>query len=284
MNKKILYRIIAILLFGFLAGIGINFFLTPSHIYSSGVTGLSQLLSSIGTDFLNININISTWVLIINLPLVYLSWRKLGKKFTFYTLLAILSSSLFIRIIPNAVITDNPLLAAIFGGLLTGAGVGLCFRAGFSTGGTDIIVLVVQKLTGKSVGQLGFLLNGIIVSIAGIMYGWELALYSLVAIFATTKIMDLFYIQQYKLTVTIFTKKEKEIVDSLIKGHTRGVTVNQNLYGGYTKEPLTAIVTVISKHELFFVKKNVLDIDPDAFVNVQPTADVIGKFAENSVL
>ena len=192
MNKKILYRIIAILLYGFLAGIGINFFLTPAHIYSGGVTGLSQLLSSIGTDFLNINIDISTWVLIINLPLVYLSWRKLGKKFTFYTLLAILSSSLFIRIIPNAVITDNSLLAAIFGGLLTGAGVGLCFRAGFSTGGTDIIVLVVQKLTGKSVGQLGFLLNGIIVSLAGIMYGWELALYSLVAIFATTKICLLY--------------------------------------------------------------------------------------------
>lgn len=284
MNRKILYRIVAILFYGLLAGIGINIFLTPAHVYSAGVTGLSQLLSSMGNNFLNINIGISTWVLLINLPLIYLSWRKLGKKFTFYTLLAVVSSSLFIRLIPAIPITDNPLLASIFGGVLTGAGVGICFRLGFSTGGTDIIVLVVQKLTGKSVGQLGLILNGIIVSIAGITYGWELALYSLVSIFASTKIIDLLYIQQYKLTVTIFTKKEKEVVENLLKNNARGVTVNPNLYGGYTKEGLTSIITVISKHELFFVKKNILDIDPDAFVNVQPTIEVIGKFAENSLL
>lgn len=284
MNRKILYRIVAILFYGLLAGIGINIFLTPAHVYSAGVTGLSQLLSSMGNNFLNINIGISTWVLLINLPLIYLSWRKLGKKFTFYTLLAVVSSSLFIRLIPVIPITDNPLLASIFGGVLTGAGVGICFRLGFSTGGTDIIVLVVQKLTGKSVGQLGLILNGIIVSIAGITYGWELALYSLVSIFASTKIIDLLYIQQYKLTVTIFTKKEKEVVENLLKNNARGVTVNPNLYGGYTKEGLTSIITVISKHELFFVKKNILDIDPDAFVNVQPTIEVIGKFAENSLL
>lgn len=284
MNRKILYRIVAILFYGFLAGIGINTFLTPAHVYSGGVTGLSQLLSSMGNSFLNVNIGISTWVLLINLPLIYLSWRKLGKKFTLYTLLAVVSSSFFIRWLPVNSITNNPLLASIFGGVLTGAGVGICFRLGFSTGGTDIIVLVVQKLTGKSVGQLGLILNGIIVSIAGITYGWELALYSLVSIFASTKIIDLLYIQQYKLTVTIFTRKEKEVVQSLIKNSVRGVTVNPDLHGGYTNEGLTSVVTVISKHELFFVKKNILDIDPDAFVNVQPTIEVIGKFADNSLL
>lgn len=99
MNKKngriyqVAYRITAIILFGALAGIGVNFFLTPAHIYSSGVTGVSQLLSSIGGDFFNINIDISTWVLILNLPLAYLSYRKLGKKFTLYSFLSIISLS-----------------------------------------------------------------------------------------------------------------------------------------------------------------------------------------------
>ena len=73
-----------------------------------------------------------------------------------------------------------------------GAGVGMCFRSGFSTGGTDIIVLVVQKMTGKSVGQLGFIVNGIILLVAGLVYGWELALYSLVSIYVTTKVIDYF--------------------------------------------------------------------------------------------
>lgn len=284
MKKKILYRIVAIIFFGLLSGIGVNMFLTPAHIYSGGVTGLSQLLSSICENFLNLNISIAAWVLIINLPLVYLSWRKLGKKFTFYTLLTVIASSFFIKLVPVIVITSNPLLAAIFGGVLTGAGVGICFRLGFSTGGTDIIVFVVQKLTGKSVGQLVLVLNGIIVSIAGIVYGWELALYSLISIYATTRIIDMLYIQQYKLTVTIFTRKEKEVVEYLLKNYTHGVTVNDNLHGAYTNKPVSSVVIVLSKHELFFVRKNILDIDPDAFVNVQPTVEVIGKFEEKSLL
>lgn len=286
-NKRlyqIAYRITAIILFGALAGIGVNFFLTPAHIYSAGVTGISQLLSSIGSDFFNINIDISTWVLIINLPLAYLSFKKLGRKFTLYSFLSIISLSFFIGIMSPKVVTHNQLLNSIFGGVLMGAGVGMCFRAGFSTGGTDIIVLVVQKMTGKSVGQLGFLVNGAILLVAGLVYGWELALYSLVSIYVTTKVIDLFYIQQFKLTVTIYTKKEKEIVESLLKGRTRGVTVNRNLYGGYTNEPLSSVITVISKHELLLVKKNVMDIDPEAFVNVQPTVEVVGKFYDNSLI
>ena len=201
-----------------------------------------------------------------------------------YSFLSIISLSFFIGIISPAIVTNNQLLNSIFGGVLMGAGIGVCFRAGFSTGGTDIIVLVVQKVTGKSVGQLGFLVNGAILLVAGLVYGWELALYSLISIYITTKVIDLFYIQQFKLTVTIYTKKEKEIVESLLKGRTRGVTVGRNLYGGYTNEPLSSVVTVISKHELLIVKKNVMDIDPDAFVNVQPTVEVVGKFYDNSLI
>ena len=97
MNKKVLQRIGIILLYGILAGIGVNCFLTPAKVYSGGVTGLAMLLSSIGNDFIGVNIDISAWVLIINLPLLYLSWKKLGNKFTIYSLFAVISASLFIK-------------------------------------------------------------------------------------------------------------------------------------------------------------------------------------------
>lgn len=284
MNKKVLQRIGIILLYGILAGIGVNCFLTPAKVYSGGVTGLSMLLSSIGNDFVGVNIDISTWVLIINLPLLYLSWKKLGNKFTIYSLFAVISASLFIKVIPETLVTENIFLAAIFGGALTGVGSGLCFRAGFSTAGTDIIVLVVQKLTGKSVGVIGFILNGIIVSLAGIMYGIEMGLYSLVSIFATTKLVDIFYVQQYKLTVNIYTRKEKEVVKALLANNLRGVTVHTGLKGGYTNDPLSSIVTVISKHELLFIKKILMEVDEDAFINVQPTVEVVGKFIDKSLI
>ncbi|MCR6515146.1 MAG: YitT family protein [Clostridium chrysemydis] len=284
MKKNMFSRIIATLVYGVLAGIGVNFFLTPAKVYSGGVTGLSQLFSSIGKDFMGINIGISTWVLIINLPLIYLSWKKLGSKFTFYSLLAVISSSFFISVIPVRAVTENVMLAAIFGGILTGAGVGICFRTGFSTGGTDIIIMVVQKMTGKSVGQLGFLLNGFIIALAGLMYGWEMALYSLISIYATTKIMDVFYIQQYKLTVNIITKKKDEVVNALLKNNLRGLTVYTGLRGGYTNEEVESIVTVISKPELLYVKKIVSEVDEEAFINVQPTVEVVGNFLDRSLI
>ena len=129
--RSIIKRAIVIVFYAVLAAVGVNMFLAPSNIFSGGVTGLSQLLSSVGLDFFNINISISAWVLIINLPLAILSWLKLGKKFTVYTILAVASSSFFMKIIPMVQITNNQILAAIFGGVLTGAGVGLCQEKDF---------------------------------------------------------------------------------------------------------------------------------------------------------
>lgn len=282
--KSTIRRGIVIVFYAVLAAIGVNMFLAPASIFSGGVTGLSQLLSSVGLDFFNINVSIATWVLILNLPLVILSWLKLGKKFTIYTILAVTLSSFFMKIIPMVEITNNQILAAVFGGVLTGAGVGLCLREGFSTGGTDIIVLVVQKLTGKSVGKVGLLLNGAIVVAAGLVYGWEQSLYSLIAIYAMTQVMDIFFIQQHKLTVTIYTRKGEEIAKNLLANNLRGVTIGKGFLGGYTKEELDSVITVISKHELLFIKKAVEEVDNEAFVNVQPTVDVIGNFLDKSLL
>lgn len=278
--NKVATKVFATICYGGLAGIGINCFLTPAHVYSSGVNGLAQLLSAVTGDYLHINTAISLWVLLINLPLVYISWKKLGHYFTMYTLLAVISASLFIHLIPSVQITTNPLLAAIFGGGLIGAGVGLCLRYGFSTGGTDIIALVVHKKTGQTVGQLGLVLNAFILVMAGFMYGWEMALYSLVAIFANTKMIDTFYIQQHKVTITIFTKVTDDVVGALLKHSVHGITITRDVYGGYTNEEMCSVVTVVSKYDLFFVKKIIMDADPKAFINIQQTAEIVGRFAD----
>ena len=111
-----------------------------------------------------------------------------------------------------------------------------------------------------------------------------MGLYSLVSIFATTKLVDIFYVQQYKLTVNIYTRKEKEVVKALLANNLRGVTVHTALKGGYTNDPLSSIVTVISKHELLFIKKVLMEVDEEAFINVQPTVEVVGKFIDKSLI
>lgn len=270
------------ILFGLLNGVGVNFFLSPSHLYSSGVTGVSQIVSALFINGVPLLSSIAFWNLAINIPLIYLSWIKLGHRFTLFTLCTIVSSSFFINYLPIIEVTDNLVLAAIAGGVCTGLGVGLCLRFNFSTGGVDIIALVVQKYSGQSVGQLGMIINGLILLSAGILNGWELALASLLSIYVGTKMIDTFYIQQSKVTVSIYTRKAEKIVQELLSQSVRGITVQENAYGGFTKEKVDLVTTVVTKYELYFVKKTVASIDSEAFVNVQPTIEILGRYENSS--
>lgn len=279
MSKSFL-KISAAVAYGLLAGAGLNLFLTPAGIYSSGVNGAAQLLAAVSTQLFGTSVTVAVWILLLNLPLLVLSWLKLGRSFTFYTLLAVIGSSFFLQLFPQQSITSNLLLAAVFGGLLTGAGVGLCLRAGFCTGGTDIIVLVLQKSAGQTVGQIGLVVNGLIVAAAGLLFGWEMALYSLVSIYVSTVMLDRFYLQQYKVTAMIVTAKGEEMTAALLAGNIRGLTVLPQALGGYSQQQRCIIWTVISQYELFFVRHIIQSTDPQAFVNIQPTSEVLGRFAE----
>lgn len=279
MSKSFL-KISAAVAYGLLAGAGLNLFLTPAGIYSSGVNGAAQLLAAASTQLFGTSVTVAAWILLLNLPLLVLSWLKLGRSFTFYTLLAVIGSSFFLQLFPQQSITSNLLLAAVFGGLLTGAGVGLCLRAGFCTGGTDIIVLVLQKSTGQTVGQIGLVVNGLIVAAAGFLFGWEMALYSLVSIYVSTVMLDRFYLQQYKITAMIVTAKGEEMTAALLAGNIRGLTVLPQALGGYSRQQRCVIWTVISQYELFFVRHIIQRTDPQSFVNIQPTSEVLGRFAE----
>lgn len=277
-TKKTGIQFLVALLFGLLNGAGINFFLSPANLYGSGVTGMAQLMSSLlGEQVFGMS-SIAVWSFVINVPLILLAWKNIGKGFTLLTLFTILSSSFFINQLPIIEVTDNLVLAALAGGALTGIGIGLCLKYGFSTGGVDIIALVVQKKSGKSVGQLGMLINGLILLMAGLLYGWELAIASLLSIYVATKMIDVFYIHQSKVTVTIYTRKATEVVQALIHHSIRGVTVIDSAYGGYTKGEISSVTTVITKYELYVVKKIVQECDREAFVNIQPTIEVVGKY------
>lgn len=266
------------LVFGLLFGMGMNFFLVPTQLYSSGVTGVAQLIAFAFGGGNSVLSSVAFWNFLINVPLIILSWKSLGKEFTWFTLLTVSSSTLFLSILPVTKITDNLVLAAIFGGVLTGIGTGLCLRFGFSTGGVDIVALVVQKYQDRSVGELGMFVNGCILMIAGLLYGWELALASLLSIYVGTKMIDTFYVQQFKVTMTMYTQKPEEIVAELTKRSTRGITVIDSAYGAFSKEKVACLTTVVTKYEVYFIKKIIYQIDPNVFVNIQPTIEILGKY------
>ncbi|WP_099222154.1 YitT family protein [Listeria costaricensis] len=278
-KRERLMQVLVALTYAILAGVSMNFFLAPTHVYASGVNGLAQMLSSLMETFTPFHLSTSVWLLILNLPLIYLAWKRLGKAFTCFTLIAVVAASIMMKVLPVVAITENPLLAAIFGGCFSGLGVGICLKYGFSTGGTDIIALLIQKTTGTNVGQLGLILNGVIVVLAGAVYGWEMALYTMIAIYVNMHMLDTVHTKQQKVTVMIVTKNTAIVEKALLDNFRHGITVMENGYGAYTHEPVSMMLTVVSAFELYELGKVVRKADPNAFVNIQRTNKILGKFA-----
>ncbi|KRK91594.1 YitT family protein [Latilactobacillus curvatus] len=270
-------KIIIAMVYGFLAAVSVNLFLIPAKTYSSGVTGIAQLLTSL-VSYMGGSLSVAMLVFILNVPLLILAWFKINHQYAIFSIVAVFTSVLFLKVIPVPVhpIVTERFAGALFGGALIGLGVGLCFKAGFSTGGTDVIVTLVGRLTGKRVGVVNNIINGMIILAAGIFFGWGAALYSIVEIFVSSLLMDYIYIQQQKVTVTIFTKRPEELKKRM-RDFIHGATELDGT-GLYTNQETTVIMTVVSKYDLTELKRVVKDADPNAFVNIQSTMNLWGKF------
>jgi len=270
-------KIIIAMVYGFFAAVSVNLFLIPAKTYSSGVTGIAQLLTSL-VSYMGGSLSVAMLVFILNVPLLILAWFKINHQYAIFSIVAVFTSVLFLKVIPVPVhpIVTERFAGALFGGALIGLGVGLCFKAGFSTGGTDVIVTLVGRLTGKRVGVVNNIINGMIILAAGIFFGWGAALYSIVEIFVSSLLMDYIYIQQQKVTVTIFTKRPEELKKRM-RDFIHGATELDGT-GLYTNQETTVIMTVVSKYDLTELKRVVKDADPNAFVNIQSTMNLWGKF------
>lgn len=273
-------RIVIAMVYGFLAAVSVNLFLIPAKTYSSGVTGVAQLLTAL-VSHLGGSLSVAALVFILNVPLLVLAWFKINHQYAIFSIVAVFTSVIFLKIIPvpvQPIITER-FAGALFGGALIGLGVGLCFRAGFSTGGTDVIVTLVGRLTGKRVGAVNNVINGMIILAAGIFFGWGAALYSIVEIFVSSLLMDYIYTQQQKVTVTIFTK-QPEALKKRMREFIHGATELDGT-GLYTNQETSVIMTVVSKYDLTALKLVVQDADPNAFVNIQSTMNLWGRFESN---
>lgn len=256
---------------------GLNFFLIPNSIFSVGLNGVSQLLSLSAWQFFHWHIDTGLFFLLFNIPIGIVGFKMVGGKFTILSFINAVVVSLFLIFLPTYAFTTQPLLASLFGGLLVGASVGIAMRYGFSTGGFDIIAMIIQKRTGKSIGAFMNVTNGVIVLIAGFFIGWQNAMYTLIGIYATGQVVDTLYTGYQKLTALIVTSKGDEVIDVLHRDLIRGITVLPSS-GAYTKRESTTLMMVLSRFELFEMQEAVRSVDPKAFINLLSTVSVSGEF------
>lgn len=273
-KKKILnyIRKYSFLLIGaWLAAIGLEIFLVPNFIIDGGVTGIS-IISSYLTK-----LPLGFLIFILNLPFLFFGYNQIGKSFVISTLFSIIMLSIGVSVLhPVPGLTQDVLLAAVFGGIILGIGVGLVVRYGGSLDGTEIVAIVISRKIGFSVGEVVMFFNLFILSSAGLIFGWDRAMYSLIAYFIAYKVIDITIegLDESK-AVFIVSDKPDEIAEVLMARLGRGVTYLEGK-GGYTGQVKGILYSVVTRLEVAKLKAIIDEIDENAFVTINDVHDVLG--------
>ena len=276
---NILMQIVIILFSSLCFAVSLNLFLIPGDIYNGGVSGISQLITYSLNHFSPYPHIIQTGTLnfILNIPLLILSYLKLGRRFTVLTMIVVISLTLFTYMIPIQQVSTNPLLNGIAAGVLNGVGGGLTIKFGMSAGGIDIISLVLTKVIHLNVGSLSLLFNSVIIVWAGFLYSWEFALYTLISMYVGSRVVNSIHTNEQKLTALIVTDKEDEVVQSIYQRIHRGITILEGR-GGYSKSPRNTLMIVVNRYELYDLEMAIGEADVNAFVNIIQSTKVNGNY------
>ncbi|KRM72707.1 YitT family protein [Lacticaseibacillus brantae] len=287
-------RITAALFYSLSVAIALNMFWEPGGVFASGITGAAQLVASIIRRWFDFSFaspwgavstaqifSTGTMLFLLNVPLFFVAWRKIGHRFTLFTILAVVLSTIMIRLLGNLTpLTKDPIVCAIFGAVTNGLGTGFALRNNISTGGLDILGIVLRKKTGRSVGTINIAFNILIIFFAGFVNDWPHALYSALAIFINGKVMDSLYTSQQRLQVMIVTDKPKHVINEIQDTLRRGITIVHDAEGAFKHKEMTILFTVISRAEMYDLDQAMKRSDPYAFVSITESVKILGRFYE----
>ena len=272
--------IIKVILGSFIFCLAVNIFIVSNHLYNGGVLGLSQLIRSLLSSFFDINRDISGIIYyVLNIPILIIAYREIGKTFFARTLFAISLQSIMLFLIPIIPILDDTLACVLVGGILCGLGIGILLSCGASTGGTDIIGLVITKRHSDfSVGKLSLIVNTSIYLIAGIMYGLPIMIYSIIYSVLNSLMLDKMHNQNICSTAFIFCKKNPRKINNYIKNNLKRDFTYWDAKGGYDNSKTYIIYTALTKYELIKLEHFLNDFDDHVFIVKSEGVGIKGKF------
>ena len=279
MRKRIniLLDLFFIILGVYLISIGTNIFLLPHKMTTGGASGIATIL------YYTLNIPMGLSIVIINLPLFVISIYKFGFKFSFKTIAATILLSIFLEVFKyNDIIENSPtdlFTSCIFGGILTGLGLSIVFKAGASTGGSDLLAQIIFKMIRvEKLSNILIIIEVVIISSIIIVFkDINIGLYSLVALFISTKVIDLVFSGvDYVKVVTIITKKTDKIIEPILNDLKRGATVTNSL-GAHSKEEITTITCIITRPQIAKIRSIIHDNDSDAIMYITSAIEATGN-------
>ncbi|MBN1924640.1 MAG: YitT family protein [Prolixibacteraceae bacterium] len=276
-----------IIIGAFILAAGFVFFITPHKIVPGGVYGIAIVVHYLTQGVFSFwpeGIPIGLFGLVLNIPLTWAGIKILGPKFGVKTILGFVLTSVFMdsitwmREVGDAPLVDDVLLSCVFGGVLIGFGLGLIFKSRATSGGSDIIAMIIAKYTNIQIGQLLIYVDSVIVLFGLIAFqDWKIPLYSWVVIYITGKAIDLTIEgRNYNKALFIISKQHEKIKQKILADLERGGTY-LNGKGMYTDDEKEVIFTVVSRREVTVLQQYIHSIDPDAFITVMDTREILGE-------
>lgn len=270
-------RIAVICLAALLNAINIKTFVRTGDLFPGGVNGLTILIQRAAEQFFQAELPYTLVNLLLNAIPVYIGFRFIGKKFTLYSLLMIVASGVLTDLIPAYVITYDTLLISIFGGMMNGLAISMCLTVDATSGGTDFIAIFLSDRKGMDSFNLMLGVNVVILSAAGLLFGWDKALYSIIFQYASTQVLHLLYKKYQRQTLFIVTNKPDKVCEAIALVSHHGATILDG-EGAYARCARSMVYSVVSSAECKRVIQMVKKVDPAAFVNAVRTERLTGRF------
>ena len=275
--KESIKKILVICLASFLMALNIKSFVRTGGLYPGGATGLALLIQRAADMFLHITIPYTIVNILLNAIPVYIGFRFIGKKFTMYSFLMIVLTSVLTDIIPGYAITYDTLLISIFGGLINGFVIGLCLHMNATTGGTDFIAIYLSEKKEIDSWNVVLGINVVILAAAGVLFGWDKALYSIIFQYTSTQVVHILYRKYQHETLFIVTNKATEVYEVISKMSNHGATIMEG-EGSYEHQERKIVYSVVSSAQSKSIIREVKKADPHAFVNAIKTEQIAGRF------
>lgn len=281
MTKKALLkeskRVILCIAAGIIMSVNLSTFVHTGGLLPGGFSGLTLLIQNIFQRYAGITLPYSAVYIALNLFPAVLSFRKIGKKFTIYSGITILLTSILTDFIPKTAITYDILLISIFGGIINGFAVSLCLIGKATSGGTDFIAIAISEKYHVDAFNYILIFNAVMLTIDGFLFGWDKALYSIIFQFTSTQVINIIYKRYKKNTLFIVTDNPQTVAEAINRLTQHGAT-RISAHGTYDNSARQLIYSVVSTDELKSVLNEIKQVDPNAFVNVMRTDQIRGRF------
>ena len=275
--RRMAQRVLLIVFGAVGAAMGMVCFVRPAGLFPGGFAGLSLLIQQICQRYLGFTPPYSALSLTMNCLAAALCFRFIGKRFAILSMLAVAITAVLTDVLPIMPVADDPLLNSVFGGLVNGATLSLCLRADASAGGTDFLSIYLAEKSGRDAFNIILTGNIIMLSVAGLLFGWERALYSMIFQFCTTQALHALFHRYQHRTLWIVTDHPQEVYAIIRDVAHHGATLFKGT-GLYKNEPRSMIYSVLSGDDIRRVVRDVRAVDPHAFINTQRTDSLTGRF------